>query len=94
MSKRFDYVKYNENTIKKQERFKGLVLLLEKEIDTIGQQIPAMARGVIVGRPKSLAFTALEEVYMWIGKALKDEQIFLDSQAKATTQAQEERKNS
>lgn len=65
MTRRFDYVKYDEEVAKKQELFKFHFESLEQMIDSLLQD----------SRPKSLLMTALEEAYMWAGKALRDEQI-------------------
>jgi hypothetical protein len=62
---RFDYVRYDDASIAKQKEFKAqcenLELLINKHLPN--------------GRHQALALTALEEVYMWIGKALRDAQI-------------------
>jgi hypothetical protein len=65
MSTRFDYVKYDEIAMTKQCNAKNFCTTLESFIE---QQLPN-------GRAKSLALTKLEEVYMWIGKAIRDEQV-------------------
>lgn len=62
MSRRFDYVKYDEEAQRHQEHFKNIFLGLETEIENLEE-----------GRAKSLALTHLEITYMWIGKALRDE---------------------
>lgn len=64
-SRRFDYVRYDDKSISQQEVFKAACVRLEQEIDARLEP----------GRCKSLALTKLEEVYMWIGKSLRDEQI-------------------
>lgn len=64
ISNRFDYVKYDEDTITYQAAFKNICIELELAINCL-----------IDGRSKSLALTALEEVYMWIGKGLRDGQL-------------------
>ncbi len=65
MTGRFDYVKYDAVAIEKQEGFKHLFEVLEKAgYDMLPD-----------GRAKSLFFTAIEEAYMWTGKAIRDEQI-------------------
>lgn len=64
MSGRFDYVKYDEQAIAKQKEAKELCQKLEGFI--------AME---LAGRPQSLAMTKLEEVYMWIGKSIRDQQV-------------------
>lgn len=76
---RFDYVKYDEQSIEKQDLFKHQCMLLYASIENLPN-----------GRYKSLALTALEEVYTQIGKAIRDEQIARNSSA----QLQEERCNS
>lgn len=76
---RFDYVKYGEIAIKQQEDAKNAVIGVELEIDRLAD-----------GRAKSLAYTKLEECYMWIGKALRDEQI----KRGEASPLQEERENS
>lgn len=70
---RFDYVKYDENAIADQDRAKKLVTDLEGFIGGIGYAVAPLPAGV--ARAKALALTKLEEVYMWIGKALRDDQI-------------------
>lgn len=61
---RFSYVKYDEETVKIQNRFKGAFEELEKDV-----------LGLPPGRAQSLVLTHLEEAYMWIGKALRDRQL-------------------
>lgn len=61
---RFDYVRYDEPAMSQQAFFKSKFQTLENSID-----------GFRDGRSKSLALTALEEAYMWIGKMIRDEQI-------------------
>lgn len=72
---RFDYIKYDNETLEKQKEFKEKFQELEKMIDQLKN-----------GRSKSLIYTSLEESYMWVGKALRDQQI--------TKDLQEERSNS
>jgi uncharacterized membrane-anchored protein YjiN (DUF445 family) len=60
---RFEFVKYNQESIKKQEYFKDLVTRLEKAI----VKLPTI-------RETSMALTRLEECYMWIGKSIRNEQ--------------------
>lgn len=61
---RFSYVKYDEVAQARQEVAKQLCEQLEDLID----DMPS-------GRATSLALTKLEECYMWIGKAVRDDQI-------------------
>lgn len=61
---RFDYVAYDGIAGDQQSVAKAAVTRVESMIDAFPN-----------GRAKSLALTALEESYMWIGKAIRDEQI-------------------
>lgn len=61
---RFDYVQYDPAAIGLQEQAKELCVDLERFIEASPD-----------GRAKALALTALEECYMWIGKAIRDDQI-------------------
>ncbi len=61
---RFDYVAYDEKATKDQAWFKEIVTRVEAGIG-----------GLDSPRAKALALTKLEEVYMWIGKAIRDDQI-------------------
>jgi len=62
---RFDYVKYDDSAKSDQETFKEIVSTLENNIMTRLESPRATA----------LALTKLEECYMWIGKAVRDDQI-------------------
>ncbi len=64
MQGRFDYVGYDNIASTKQAYFKMEISRLETAIE---EHKP--------GRAKSLALTALEECFMWIGKMIRDEQI-------------------
>lgn len=75
---RFDYVKYDEASVSNQNLFKGICEDLEANIENLQN-----------GRAKSLALTHLEECYMWIGKAIRDDQITRNGSA----EPQEGRKN-
>jgi hypothetical protein len=68
MSQRFSYAKYDTIRAEKQQRAKALVEAVEAFID--GE--------LAHGRQVSLAMKALEECYMWVGKAIRDEQIAHD----------------
>lgn len=70
MAGRFDYVKYDKQAIVAQEGLKTCFEQLESHINTL----------LVDGRPKALALTSLEEAYMWIGKAIRDDQILRNSQ--------------
>lgn len=69
MSERFKYVKYDERSIIQQEAFKEQFEKLETMVEDLSQ-----------GRAKSLMLTHLEEAYMWLGKAIRDEQLSRGSQ--------------
>lgn len=77
---RFDYVKYDEQASITQGIFKQKVSNLEGLIET---QLESP-------RAKALAITKLEECYMWIGKAIRDDQIIRNGSA----ELQEERSDS
>lgn len=62
---RFDYVKYDERANNDQAKFKEKCQELETLIET----------NIVSPRAKALAITHLETVYMWIGKAIRDDQI-------------------
>lgn len=76
---RFDYVKYDERATEVQNAFKGqcskMEAIIEKELEP--------------GRAVSTALTKLEEFYMWVGKAIRDDQIARNGSA----ELQEERKD-
>lgn len=70
MSQRFSYVKYDGLSIAKQEAFKKMF-----------EAIESYAEGALYEcREKALLMTALEEAYMWTGKAIRDEQISRNNQ--------------
>lgn len=66
MMSRFDYVQFDSEHTKKLLGIKTQVMTLEKTINELGPS-----------RATSLAHTKLEEVYMWLGKALRDSQVTL-----------------
>lgn len=77
---RFDYVKYDKESITAQASIK-------KEFENVASGVDLT---LSAGRAKSLVLTKLEEAYMWCGKAIRDEQI----QRNGSAPAQEERSNS
>ncbi len=77
---RFDYVKYDAKGVEQQADFKESVTLLEQNIE----------EHLRSPRAKAIALTKLEECYMWIGKAIRDDQIVRNGSA----ELQEERTNS
>lgn len=62
---RFDYVAYDEQAARDQAHFKREFSKLEKAVDEFLKS----------PRAKALVMTKLEEAYMWVGKALRDDQI-------------------
>ena len=76
---RFDYVRYDEESQSLQNEFKGKF-----------EELESLAKVLKPGRASALVFTKLEEAYMWVGKAIRDEQIVRD----AAFELQEERTNS
>lgn len=76
---RFDYVKYDQKAVDLQNCCKSHMIVLELFLNNLPES-----------RAKSLAVTKLEEAYMWIGKAIRDEQIARNGSA----ELQEERTNS
>lgn len=62
---RFDYVKYDEQSTAAQEAFKVKFDEIEKLADEVLQN----------SREKASLMTYLEIAYMWIGKAIRNEQI-------------------
>lgn len=75
---RFDYVKYDDIAINAQDNFKKAFMFMEEGVLLLSP-----------GRAQDLALTKLEEAYMWIGKAIRDEQIARNGSAPL----QEERNN-
>lgn len=69
MNQRFSYVKYDEISTKAQEALKNRFEALEELVAELPES-----------RPKALCLTALEEAYMWTGKAIRDAQLARGSQ--------------
>ena len=61
---RFDYVRYDDDSVKLQE-------IIKHEFQKVEEAISCLAEG----RAKSLILTHLEIAYMWCGKAIRDNQI-------------------
>lgn len=76
MSARFSHVKYDDEAVQLQNKLKKMF----EEIEAVPLK---------PGRSHSLMLTALEEAYMWAGKAIRDEQIARNGNA----DEQPERKN-
>lgn len=62
---RFDYIKYDQQSQNTQQTLKKHFEAIEK---VLCEDLP-------VGLEKDLAMMKLEEAYMWVGKAIKEEQI-------------------
>lgn len=75
---RFDYVKYDPVAQVNQNFAKTQFTLIEGFINRLNSP-----------RASALAMTKLEECYMWIGKAIRDDQVARDG----TYSLQEERKD-
>lgn len=69
---RFDYVKYDQKAADQQATFKQRFEALEAQLAELKY-----------GRAKALVLTKLEEAYMWVGKAIRDEQIDRNGSAPA-----------
>lgn len=65
MNKRFSYIKYDEVAAENQALFKDQFEFLERNVQD----------NLKPGRAKALVLTKLEEAYMWVGKAIRDDQI-------------------
>lgn len=61
----YDYVEFNPHIDLIQQDVKGVVVALEREILEVLKP----------SRERSLALTKLEEVYMWVGKACRHDQL-------------------
>lgn len=78
MANRFDYVEYDKLAVSQQSFFKEKFMSLEEA-----------TKHLISPRAKALVLTKLEEAYMWVGKAIRDDQIERD----VSTKLQEKRGN-
>jgi hypothetical protein len=68
---RFDYVKYDDKATRDQATLKAAFESLASQFTYLNE-----------GRAKALAITKLEEAYMWVGKALRDDQLIRNSEVK------------
>lgn len=68
---RFDYVRYDEEAAQKQAALKGAF----RQLETLCVGMWKDGKMLPDGRAKSLVLTKLEEAYMWVGKAIRDEQL-------------------
>ncbi len=64
MSTRFDHVKYDETAVAKTADLKAAFIELETKVETLAP-----------GRAKALVLTKIEEAFMWVGKAIRDDQV-------------------
>lgn len=78
---RFDYVKYDAKAELQQTEFKATVANLESLVEL---HLPKPSRA------KALILTKIEEAYMWMGKAIRDDQI----ERNGSAELQESRSNS
>ena len=77
MQGRFDNVQYDAAST-----------LMHAGIKAKFEELEAMIEALPGSRPTSLALTSLEESYMWVGKAIRDDQI-LTRQRQSTKPAGE-----
>jgi hypothetical protein len=63
MSIRFDHIQFDEQSQEQMLNLRAVFMQLELKIDDL-----------MPGRSKANALTALEESYMWVGKAIRDDQ--------------------
>lgn len=68
MANRFDYVEYDEKA-----------QALSNERKKVSEHYEELINGLPNSREKSLALTKLEECFMWIGKAIREDQIARNS---------------
>lgn len=71
MGNRFDYIEWDQESKKKADSAKELMLTVEQFV----------TNHLMDGRAKSIVLTGLEEVHMWMGKAIRDEQLFKINQS-------------
>lgn len=62
---RFDYIAYDDQALDAQIGFKAAFKVLERDVE---EKLKSP-------RAKALVLTKLEEAYMWVGKAIRDDQI-------------------
>lgn len=85
---RFDYVRYDDLAQEKSAAFKRLFMDVEQFVEN-NISVPPGPEGQAVARAKASILTNLEVAYMWVGKAIRDEQITVRGPASL----QEERNN-
>lgn len=64
---RFDYIRYDDQSIAVATHFRDKFVDLEDSVNTL--------LSAKQGRHKALVMTKLEEAYMWVGKAIRGEQL-------------------
>ena len=64
MSARFSHIKYDREASDLSKSYR----LMFDEVEAQIENLPS-------GRAKALAMTKLEECYMWVGKAIRDDQL-------------------
>lgn len=74
-TKRFDYVKFDENTVAVSEVFKDCYSTMTDLLEQIELVDKA---GPSAHRAKAVALTKLEESFMWVGKMLRDNQVAMN----------------
>jgi len=83
---RFSYVQYDNVGVEQQAKLKSQFEEIERTLNSFFPDGPANP----AGRPKALALTALEESYMWTGKAVRDGQV---ARSKGAVEDKPERSN-
>jgi hypothetical protein len=86
VASRFDYVKYDQAAVLLQEHFKQIMSEIESDINSMGvnsinRAPPGSTSVMSLARSKAMALTKLEELYMWLGKAVRDEQLIRNGSA-------------
>lgn len=87
---RFDYVKYDGTASCFQQNAKEKFGELEGLIEMIKNNSVPRNSQVVTARSAAMALTKLEECYMWVGKAIRDEQMARNG----SSPLQEDRTNS
>lgn len=87
-STRFNYVKYDETATAKSAAFKAKFQEIEELVEGLLGYSAGPRAATQTSRARENLLTALEEAYMWVGKAIRDEQV-----ATRTAELQEGRNN-
>lgn len=75
MPGRFEYTQFDEVSRRQQKHMKESFERLTHDFETL----------FLVGRARSLVLTKLEEAYMWVGKAIRDDQADRESKSPGST---------